>query len=71
MVKSNTAFDQHAGGGTIERLRASGELSLFIAEQNVTFALRHANSIHLLEQGQIVWSGPTHRFADEVGHKVL
>ncbi|MDA9433855.1 ATP-binding cassette domain-containing protein [Bradyrhizobium sp. CCBAU 51627] len=56
---------------TIERLRASGELSLFIAEQNVTFALRHANSIHLLEQGQIVWSGPTHRFADEVGHKVL
>ena len=56
---------------TIEKLRASGELSLFIAEQNITFALRHANSIHLLEQGQIVWSGPTHRFADEVGHKVL
>ncbi|QOZ77905.1 ABC transporter ATP-binding protein [Bradyrhizobium sp. CCBAU 53351] len=56
---------------TIEKLRTSGELSLFIAEQNITFALRHANSIHLLEQGQIVWSGPTHRFVDEVGHKVL
>lgn len=56
---------------TIEKLRASGELSLIIAEQNITFALRHANSIHLLEQGQIVWSGPTHRFVDEVGHKVL
>ncbi len=35
---------------TIEKLRASAGLSLFIAEQNITFALRHANSIHLLEQ---------------------
>lgn len=56
---------------TIERLRASGELSLLIAEQNITFALRHANSIHLLEQGQIAWSGPANRFADEVGERVL
>ncbi len=56
---------------TIEKLRNSGELSLMIAEQNVTFALRHANSIHLLEQGRIVWSGSARRFAQEVGHKVL
>jgi ABC-type branched-subunit amino acid transport system ATPase component len=56
---------------TIEKLRASAGLSLFIAEQNITFALRHANSIHLLEQGQIVWSGAAARFAEDIGHKVL
>jgi len=55
----------------IETLRNTGEISLLIAEQNMTFALRHANTVHLLEQGQIVWSGPASRFAEEAGQKVL
>lgn len=55
----------------IEAMRASGEISLLIAEQNMTFALRHANEVHLLEHGEIAWSGPADRFLDEVGQKVL
>jgi branched-chain amino acid transport system ATP-binding protein len=46
----------------IERLRESGELSLFLAEQNLTFALRHADLIHVLEHGKIKWSGPVSEF---------
>lgn len=56
---------------TIERLRATGEMSLLIAEQNMTFALRHAETIHLLEQGEITWSGPADGFLAEAGHRVL
>jgi ABC-type branched-subunit amino acid transport system ATPase component len=56
---------------TIEKLRASRALSVLIAEQNITFALRHANAIHVLEQGQIVWSGPASRFVREMGDKIL
>ncbi|MBV9813582.1 MAG: ATP-binding cassette domain-containing protein, partial [Acetobacteraceae bacterium] len=55
----------------IEALRASGDLSLLIAEQNITFALRHANTVHLLEHGEIAWSGDAAAFADDVGHRVL
>ncbi len=55
----------------IEALRATGEMSLLLAEQNMTFALRHANTVHLLEHGEITWSGPAARFLDDVGHKVL
>jgi branched-chain amino acid transport system ATP-binding protein len=55
----------------IEALRATGEISLLIAEQNMTFALRHANAVHLLEHGEITWSGPANHFLDDVGHKIL
>jgi branched-chain amino acid transport system ATP-binding protein len=46
----------------IETLRESGELSLFLAEQNLTFALRHADLIHVMEHGKIKWSGPAGEF---------
>ena len=55
----------------IEALRASGALSLLIAEQNITFALRHANAVHLLEHGEIVWSGSAAEFQKDVGHRIL
>jgi branched-chain amino acid transport system ATP-binding protein len=55
----------------IERLRVSGEMSMLLAEQNMTFALRHAGIIHLLEHGEITWSGAADRFASEAGHRVL
>jgi ABC-type branched-subunit amino acid transport system ATPase component len=55
----------------IEAIRAVGHMSLLIAEQNMTFALRHANPIHLLEQGEITWSGRPEHFAQEVGHRLL
>ncbi|WP_342363127.1 ATP-binding cassette domain-containing protein [Terrarubrum flagellatum] len=55
----------------IEAMRATGDISILIAEQNVTFALRHANEINLLEHGEIVWSGATGRFLEEAGQKIL
>lgn len=55
----------------IEALRASGEMTLLLAEQNMVFAQRHANLIHLLEQGEITWSGPAAQFAETVGAHVL
>ncbi len=55
----------------IEALRDTGTISLLIAEQNLTFALRHADEIHLLENGEITWNGPADRFAAEAGARVL
>lgn len=55
----------------IEALRATGEIALLIAEQNMTFALRHADQVHLLENGEISWSGSADRFAEEAAARVL
>jgi len=55
----------------IEALRQAGGMSLLIAEQNMTFALRHANLVYLLEHGEITWQGPVDRFASEAGARVL
>lgn len=56
---------------SIEALRQSGELSLLIAEQNMTFASRHADRIYLIEHGAIEWSGGADRFAAEAGARIL
>ena len=56
---------------SIEALRQSGELSLLIAEQNMTFASRHADRIYLIEHGAIEWSGGADRFAAEAGGRIL
>lgn len=55
----------------IEALRQAGGMTLLIAEQNMTFALRHANLVYLLEHGEITWQGPVDRFASEAGGRVL
>ncbi len=56
---------------SIEALRQSGELSLLIAEQNMTFASRHADRIYLIEHGAIEWSGGADRFVAEAGARIL
>ncbi|WP_290812124.1 ABC transporter ATP-binding protein [Halovivax sp.] len=47
----------------IERLRAEG-LTIFLAEQNSTFALRHAERLSLLETGEVELSGDAEEFQD-------
>jgi branched-chain amino acid transport system ATP-binding protein len=56
---------------SIEALRQSKELSLLIAEQNMTFASRHADRIYLIEHGTIEWAGGADRFAAEAGARIL
>jgi len=48
---------------TIERLREEG-LTILLAEQNSTFALRHADRLSLLENGEIQLEGSAEEFRD-------
>jgi branched-chain amino acid transport system ATP-binding protein len=47
----------------IERLRDNG-LTILLAEQNSTFALRHADRLSLIENGEIVLQGSSGEFRD-------
>jgi hypothetical protein len=40
-------------------------------EQNVTFALPHADRVYVLEHARIVWEGDPGRFAEEMGTAYL
>lgn len=40
-------------------------------EQNVTFALPHADRVYVLEHARIVWEGDPGRFAAEAGEGYL
>jgi ABC-type branched-subunit amino acid transport system ATPase component len=51
----------------LETLRARGGISVLLGEQNVTFALPHADRVYVLEFGHISWEGPASRFAAEAG----
>jgi ABC-type branched-subunit amino acid transport system ATPase component len=44
---------------------------VLLGEQNVTFALPHADRVYVLEQARIVWEGPPQRFASEMGSAYL
>jgi branched-chain amino acid transport system ATP-binding protein len=49
----------------LERLRASGEMAVLLGEQNVTFAVSHADRVYVLDHARIVWEGPPARFQAE------
>ena len=51
----------------LERLRQTTEITVLLGEQNVTFALPHADRVYVLEHGRIVWEGDPSRFAAEAG----
>jgi len=55
----------------LEVLRRETGITILLGEQNVTFALRHAERIYLLEHGRIAWQGPTARFVAEAGERYL
>ena len=51
----------------LERLRATTPITVLLGEQNVTFALPHADRVYVLEHARIVWEGEPARFAADVG----
>lgn len=55
----------------LERLRSTTPITVLLGEQNVTFALPHADRVYVLEHARIVWEGPPSRFAEEAGRAYL
>ena len=51
----------------MERLRRTTPITVLLGEQNVTFALPHADRVYVLEHARIVWEGTPLRFAAEMG----
>jgi branched-chain amino acid transport system ATP-binding protein len=55
----------------LEKLRQTTSISVLLGEQNVTFALPHADRVYVLEHAHIVWEGSANRFAAEAGSGYL
>jgi len=51
----------------LEKLRQTTPITVLLGEQNVTFALPHADRVYVLEHARIVWEGEPGRFAAEAG----
>ena len=55
----------------LERLRTTTPITVLLGEQNVTFALPHADRVYVLEHARIIWEGDPARFAREAGKDFL
>ncbi len=55
----------------LARLHTTTEITVLLGEQNVTFALPHADRIYVLEHAHIAWEGEPARFAAEAGAQYL
>ena len=55
----------------LDRLRRTTDITVLLGEQNVTFALPHADRVYVLENARIVWEGPPDRLAAEAGTGLL
>ena len=55
----------------LETLRTTTPITVLLGEQNVTFALPHADRVYVLEHARIVWEGDPVRFAEEAGAAYL
>ena len=51
----------------LEVLRQTREVTVLLGEQNVTFALPHADRVYVLDHARITWEGSPDRFAREAG----
>jgi ABC-type branched-subunit amino acid transport system ATPase component len=51
----------------LETLRQTTDITVLLGEQNVTFALPHADRVYVIEHSRIIWEGPPARFAEEAG----
>jgi branched-chain amino acid transport system ATP-binding protein len=51
----------------LEKLRQTTPITVLLGEQNVTFALPHADRVYVLEHARTVWEGTPGRFAEEAG----
>ena len=55
----------------MQRLRETTSIAVLLGEQNITFALPHADRVYVLEHTRIVWEGDPGRFAAEMGSGYL
>ncbi len=55
----------------LELLRTTTPITVLLGEQNVTFALPHADRVYVMEHARIVWEGDPARFAREAGRDFL
>ena len=55
----------------LELLRTTTPITVLLGEQNVTFALPHADRVYVLEHARIIWEGNPARFAQEAGTAYL
>ena len=55
----------------LDRLRETTDITVLLGEQNVTFALPHADRVYVLDHGKIVWEGPPDRFEAEASENYL
>jgi ABC-type branched-subunit amino acid transport system ATPase component len=55
----------------LEQLRSTTSITVLLGEQNVTFALPHADRIYVLDHARIVWEGEPSRFAAEAAATYL
>ncbi len=55
----------------LEALRQTTEITVLLGEQNVTFALPHADRVYVLDHARITWEGGPDRFAREAGSGYL
>ena len=55
----------------LHRLRATTGLTVLLGEQNVTFALPHADRLYVMDHGKIAWEGLPERFEEEAAEVYL
>jgi branched-chain amino acid transport system ATP-binding protein len=55
----------------LERLRTTTSISVLLGEQNVIFALPHADRVYVLDHARIVWEGLPSRFEGEASAAYL
>jgi branched-chain amino acid transport system ATP-binding protein len=55
----------------LHRLRRESPITVLLGEQNVTFALPHADRVYVLDHAKITWEGPPDRFETEAAENYL
>ncbi|WP_233868408.1 ATP-binding cassette domain-containing protein [Paraburkholderia adhaesiva] len=55
----------------LESLQKSTPITVLLGEQNVRFALPHADRVYVLEHARIIWEGSAARFEVEMGRGFL
>ena len=52
---------------SLGELRRTTPITILLGEQNVTFALPHADRVYVLDHGRVTWEGGPTKFASEMG----
>ncbi|MEC5409206.1 ATP-binding cassette domain-containing protein [Paraburkholderia sp. MPAMCS5] len=55
----------------LESMQKTTPITVLLGEQNVTFALPHADRVYVLEHARIIWEGSPARFEREMGRGFL